>query len=430
MPDTSTLDARNKFNFDVESLRGFVAIFVVWHHLFAFGYFLDAGYQPAYLLHYGPSGHFCVLIFFVLSGYVIGQSNRQALTGASSREYLKKRLVRLYPILVLTLALALLVSPLQYSFTAILSNLALLQGVAGPDVNPPSWSLHYEMLYYLLFIPISIFRVRPLVLVGVALVVGIGNYLLYPVLHTPIISSYCYGLVFWLSGYFISQQLTAVPSEKVSYQLLLSCLLFVLCIDQYNLLGTLMRQFIHVAFPADIVWDQLAIEIYDLAALPLALLIILMFIGKQVPHKLLLLKLLFLGSALPKLAYVASHGFRPGFDWGLYGLPTVFVLAALLCLFGRSAWLERAGKALVEAGIKLGELSYGIYLVHFPLLFLFNRFRVFSGTGLTFAVRLVLFLTLTLTLSYLLERVLQPRLRAWFFSQRLVRRASTGQALS
>ncbi len=424
-PDPVSPNLREKFNFDIESLRGFAAVFVVWHHIHVFGYMLDAGYRPSYLLYYGPSGHFCVLIFFILSGYVIGQSNRKPLSWATSSDYLKKRLVRLYPILLLMLGFAILVNPLykHFSWGTILGNVAMLQGLILPDINPPSWSLHYEMLYYLLFIPVSIFRFRPLAVAGAALVIGIGNYLLYPALHTPIISSYCYGLIFWLLGLFMSQRLAHVSLAKASYQVLLSCLLFMLCIDQYNVLATLMRNFIPVAFPADIVRDQVAIDFYDLAALPLAVLIILVFIGKKLPHRLLLLKGLLVASALPKLVYVVTHATRPGFDWPLYGVPTAFLGAALLCLFIQSSWLERVGQAVMKIGAKLGQLSYGMYLAHFPLLFLFTHFRAFSGTGLTFAVRVVVFLGMTLALSYWLERVLQPRLKALFFPQAAARRA-------
>jgi peptidoglycan/LPS O-acetylase OafA/YrhL len=415
MPAYAQLEPQNKINFDIEALRGFAAIFVVWHHITVFGYLLDPTYTLDYPLFYGPSGHFCVLIFFVLSGYVIGLSTKKPLTWATSGEYLKKRLVRLYPIFLITLAFTLLVTPRVFSADAILGNLALLQGGVVANINPPGWSLNFEMLYYVFFIVVSMFQLKPLWVIAGALALGLANYALYGTLHTPIISSYCYGLVFWIIGLLVSQLLAKAAPDKASYQVLLSCLLFILCSEQYNVLGTLMRMYVHISFPAYISWDQQAVEIYDLSALPLALLIVLVFIGKHIPYRLLLLKGLFLFSALPKLSFVVLHAYRGDLDWLLYVLPTLFLAASLLCLFVPSVWLERVGKAIVQGGISLGALSYAVYLVHFPLIVLFSRIHTFSGTATTFTVRIILLFGLTIGISYWLEKVMQPRIKAFFF---------------
>ncbi|AMR27683.1 hypothetical protein A0257_11630 [Hymenobacter psoromatis] len=411
----SQLDYSRKINFDIEALRGFAAIFVVWHHISVFGYFLDPTYPCDYPLSYGPSGHFCVLIFFILSGYVIGLSNKKPLAWATSGDYIKKRLVRLYPIFIITLLFALLVRPKHFNLSAILGNFALLQVGVVPNVNPPGWSLNFEMLYYLLFIGISAFQLKPLWVIIVSLAVGIGNYALYGMLQTPIISAYCYGLIFWVLGLLASQRLAHAEADKAPDQILLGCLFFILCSEQYNLLSTLMRRFVHMSFPSSIGWEQQSVEVYDLAAIPLALIIVLVFIGKYIPYRMLLLKGLLLLLALPKLAYVVLHAWRGNLDWWSYGLPTVFLLAAFFCLFVRSSRLERLGQAVIQIGIELGSLSYAIYLIHFPLIFLFSHIHVFSGTWFTFTVRIVLLLVLTLVLSYWLEKVLQPRIKTYFF---------------
>lgn len=146
-------------------------------------------------------------------------------------EYLKKRLVRLYPIFLITLIFALLVSPKHFGTPTILGNFAMLQGLYVIDVNQPGWSLHYEMLYYLLFISFSILRLNPFVIAAAALAVAFGNFALYSTLHTPIITSYCYGLIFWILGLGLSRVLVNAKVDKPSYQVLVSCLLFILCID-------------------------------------------------------------------------------------------------------------------------------------------------------------------------------------------------------
>ena len=419
MGDLAQAAPRKIINFDIEALRGFAALFVVWHHAIVFKYLLDPYSLASGILFYNPPGHFCVLIFFVLSGYVIGLSTKVPLTWETSLVYLKKRLVRLYPIFLITLIFALVVSPKYFGVSTIAGNFAMLQGLYVIDVNQPGWSLHYEMLYYLLFIIVSIFRLNPFFIAAVALVVALGNFALFPILHTPIITSYSYGLIFWILGLALSQVLVNAKVDKPSYRVLLSCLLFILCIDQFNLFDTLMHKavnatHINVYFPKDIYWDKLAVHIFDLAYLPFALLIILVFIGKHVPYRLWLLRGLFAFSAI-NLLYVAKHAYSGDLDYGTYTLPTIFLLAALVCLFVPSAGLEKLGQRVVKVGIWLGSLSYGIYLVHFPLLLLFSRITIFSGTWLTFAVRFVLLMLLTVGLGYWLEKVVQPRVKAFFF---------------
>jgi len=410
---------RKIINFDIEALRGFAALYVVWDHSQVFQYYLDPAYVTTGIWSYVAPGHFCVLIFFVLSGYVIGISNKRPLTWTTSLEYLKKRLVRLYPIFFIALAFALLVSPQHFGVATIIGNLAMLQGLYVIDINQPGWSLHYEMLYYLLFIVVSIFRLNPFIIAAGALVVALGNFALYSTLHTPIITSYSYGLIFWILGLGLSRVLGNAKLERPSYQVMLSCLFFILCIDQFNLFDTLMHKAVtathlNVIFPKDIYSGQRQVQIYDLSYLPFALLIILVFIGKHIPYRLGLLRGLFAFSAI-NLLYVAKHAYSGDLDYATYTLPTIFLLVALVCLFLPSAKLEKVGQQVVKVGIWLGSLSYGIYLVHFPLLLLFNRITFFSGTWQTFAVRFGLLMLLTVGIGYWLEKVMQPWVKSFFF---------------
>jgi peptidoglycan/LPS O-acetylase OafA/YrhL len=423
MSNNSDTASGKEINFDIEALRGYAAIFVVWHHAINYQNLLDPNFTPTGILSYAPSGHFCVLIFFLLSGYVIGLSNKQALSWATSWAYLKKRLVRLYPIYIITLLFALSLTDVALPPSIMLGNVAMLQGLwVHCDMNPPGWSLHYEMLYYLLFIFVSSFRLNPFLLAVIALLVGISNIALYPVLHTPIITAYCYGFIFWLIGLGLSRQLSGVKQDKASSQVLLSCLLFLLCIDQYNVLLTLAYKLLQTAgvypdFPSSIYWAQVAIHSVDFAQLLPALIFVLVFIGKKFPYKLLLLKALVVFSGLT-LLYVAKHLYAGDLNYAAFTLPTCFFLSSLLCLFVRHPWLEKIGKRVIQVGIRLGSLSYAIYLIHYPLLIAFNKINYLSGTWQTFAVRFALLMALTIVLSFLLEKLLQPRIKAFFLSER------------
>jgi peptidoglycan/LPS O-acetylase OafA/YrhL len=63
MSTIPTAIPRKEINFDIEALRGYAALFVVWHHAITYQNLLDPEFTPTGILSYAPSGHFCVLIF-------------------------------------------------------------------------------------------------------------------------------------------------------------------------------------------------------------------------------------------------------------------------------------------------------------------------------------------------------------------------------
>jgi peptidoglycan/LPS O-acetylase OafA/YrhL len=418
MPNIGSLPTYNKINYNIEALRGYAALLVVWHHAIVFKYMLDPGFIPTGILSYSPNGHFCVLVFFILSGYVIGLSNKKPLTWATSIEYIKKRLVRLYPIYLILLVLTLLVTANHFRQSVIVGNLALLQGLSVPGINVPAWSLHYEMIYYALFIFISIFRFNPFIVAVAALAIALANLMLYPIFHTPIVTSYCLGLLFWILGLGISRRSAASQQEQPAYQVMLSCLLLILCIAHFNPFHALMSRGIkaagvNVAFPDGVAWGH-TIAFADLSYLPFALVIILIFVDKHIRYKLLFLKILFVLSSI-NIVYVAAHLVKGDLDISYWALPTLFFVLAVLCLFVHSRWLEEIGKRVIRFGVWLGSLSYALYLAHFPLLLLFSRIKLFSGMWQTFALRFSLLFVLTISIGYLLEIIIQPRIKAFFF---------------
>jgi exopolysaccharide production protein ExoZ len=105
------------------------------------------------------AGYSGVDFFFVLSGFVITYSARDAIGHpALFRAYLTRRLVRVYPIYWVLLApiliaLALRLVPYETGFSLslreVLASLALCFGHV--NFNGVSWSLSYEVYFYLLF---------------------------------------------------------------------------------------------------------------------------------------------------------------------------------------------------------------------------------------------------------------------------------------
>ena len=135
-----------------------------------------------------PLGHAAVVVFFVLSGYVVTYSTL-ARPHRDPRAYVVARLSRLYsvvaPALILTAALAVAGAAIEPAFHAALSrghdavryvlSALFLQNVwwlsASPPTNGPLWSLSYEFWYYVLF-GCAVFVRRPRLRVASLALVG------------------------------------------------------------------------------------------------------------------------------------------------------------------------------------------------------------------------------------------------------------------
>jgi len=128
-------------------------------------------------------GHQAVMIFFVLSGFLVGGRVAEKLSAGTFRmaDYLADRISRLYPVFVFSLLLTATLDNwgarhfhnadsypsdfrmlrdlvnydivAQHSIGTFLSNLFMLQGIVTPPfgTNGPLWSLSMEFWYYLLF---------------------------------------------------------------------------------------------------------------------------------------------------------------------------------------------------------------------------------------------------------------------------------------
>lgn len=170
----------------LDCLRGLAALLVVAEHLRAFFFVTFPELQSpgilakAFYLVTGL-GHQSVMIFFVLSGYLVGGSVLSALEKGkwSWKNYLLRRMSRLWVVLIPALLLTLFwdkigyahapagyegayraiyntgptpTGPAEWGFPLLLGNLAFLQTISIPcfGTNSPLWSLANEFWYYLL----------------------------------------------------------------------------------------------------------------------------------------------------------------------------------------------------------------------------------------------------------------------------------------
>lgn len=174
-------------------LRALSALGVVFVHMGTTGFSSFPALPPQF-------GHFCVVIFFILSGYVIAYTT--AARHRSGADYAVARLSRIYSVLLPALALSagLLVlgrtldpefyqrfdrghEPLRFALSFL--NLQETWWLsAAPPTNSPLWSLAYEFWFYVAFgihrfVPTRAWRYG--LLAAWAVVVGPKILLLLPV---------------------------------------------------------------------------------------------------------------------------------------------------------------------------------------------------------------------------------------------------------
>ncbi len=160
---TAGLNKPNYFA-GLEGLRGLTATYVVLHH--ALGEVAELKSSPwMFPMRFGIEA---VLVFFVLSGFVISHSTEKSATPNWPR-YAALRVRRIFPIFLMGLLLSYLtLSVTQEGFKQpdwwnLCANLLMLQDVNKPGIwadpfggNGPLWSLSYEMWFYALYMVVMI----------------------------------------------------------------------------------------------------------------------------------------------------------------------------------------------------------------------------------------------------------------------------------
>ena len=149
------------FNRSLQGLRGFSALCVLVYHLHnmtvAAG-FAHPHYAPITQTLIAGVGHFGVMLFFILSGYLILQS---LLRHRDVPRFLRSRIARIYPVFLVPHLVMFTLGPLlRYDWMAhltpltyvghFISNLFFLPSMfALPTAQKNAWSLGFEWVFYL-----------------------------------------------------------------------------------------------------------------------------------------------------------------------------------------------------------------------------------------------------------------------------------------
>lgn len=210
----------------LDGLRGLSAIYVLIHHArltLTQPYFNGLLKHPeqyhwydrlmVYFFSFFKFGHEAVIVFFVLSGFLIHfryASSAYRISEFELGRYLKKRIVRIYPTLIVSFIVCFLTDymvltitgdsyPLsQYSLSRFLFNFFLVPDSPLWGSNFPVWSLKHEWFFYLMY-PLLLWcyhqqRILPLVLtLGLFIAYLLGYKIDY-------IGAAAYTMTIWLFG--------------------------------------------------------------------------------------------------------------------------------------------------------------------------------------------------------------------------------------
>ena len=316
----------------LDGLRGVAAILVVFYHIFE-GLAFAGGGSITTLNH----GHIAVDFFFILSGFVISYAYDDRWTKMSTWQFFKRRLVRLHPMLVMgaligvvTFAIAGFekwedkgVTPVGWVMVAMLLTMFMVPAVPGVPyevrgngemfpLNGPGWSLFFEYIGNILY-ALFIRRLSTRLLALLAVVLGVVH---------------CWFFVGDVSGY---------GSVGVGWTF-----------DDVNFWGGMVR----MMFP-----------------FTMGMLLARTFIPRKVKGAFWICTLVLV--VLFAMPHINSEG-----NINLNALYEVLCIAVIFPMLVRLAACGSCGVATARACSVLGEISYPLYIVHYPIMYIFYAWLI------------------------------------------------------
>ena len=378
---------------NVQALRAWAALLVVVDH--GLQYF-DSRFG------FLGAGRVGVVLFFMISGYVIGLVSQEPWSPMAQTTYWKNRFIRLAPLyLVAVTFAALILRWLGWNFglVAVVGNFLCLQnhdgyfGVSIPPLvtNRPLWTLNYELVYYALFVLVWKYRLSLGVVLGLCGFVALSTLFTPP--HLGTMGAYASGFVFWLAGLLLAWLFPASSSVAPSTRFPFAGLLLILLATHYAVAGKVL-----LAATGLSVSGLPFFSATDFVFLPACFLLV----GSATGRLNGITPLARIACCLPVVlslagAAVTGHNLLDE-RWGG---------AACCTLLGLPLLWTKLGSATLPRLSWLGGISYALYLFHEPLMIIATQLLPSTPRFATLAA-----FALSIPLAWALESKLQPLIRA------------------
>ena len=359
----------------LDALRGAAALMVVWYHFFE-GYAFAEGTAITTFNH----GHLGVDLFFMLSGFVISYAYDDRWNRANNpltlKEFFKRRLIRLHPMLIMGAVIGLVAfllqggvkwdgtpTPISWSLVALVLTMLFIPAYPGApydlrgngemfSLNGPSWSLFFEYIGNLLY----------------ALVIRrLGNRAL-AVLTAVLGVAWCWFVTTDVSGY---------DMIGIGWTL-----------DTANFFGGLLRMMFPFSLGMLMARNFKPVKIKGIFWIAWAVLF-----G------------LFSVPAFEKCGAISING--------------LYELACVMFVFPAIVWFTASGETTGKVSSAfckfLGDISYPLYIVHYPVMYLFYAWLIENKLytlGETWPVVVMVF-ALNIALAYACLKLYDEPVRRW-----------------
>lgn len=332
--DTKTKDSKPHYAL-LDGLRGVAALLVVWYHVFEG--FQFAGNKP--VIDFINHGYLAVDFFFILSGFVVGYAYDSRWGKTLTLEgFFRRRLIRLQPMVIMGAvigAASFLISGMErwdgthatlwLTFLAFVCGCLMLPALPGMPrevrgngemfpLNGPCWSLFFEYIGNIVYA------------------------LLIRRLSTRLLAVLSFALCCALTWFAVTDQ-SGYGSIGVGWT-----------VDRTNILGGMLRML--CPFTMGILMSRLFKPLRQArgAFWTSAALLLIIF---HVP-------------------YIYSDG--------ALSLNGVFEAACIIAVFPLVVWYAASGKTTDIASTRicrfLGDISYPLYIVHYPLMYAFYMWLI------------------------------------------------------
>ena len=363
----------------LDGLRGVAALLVVIYHIFeglAFAQATDG--VGSGLITTLNHGHIAVDFFFLLSGFVISYAYDDRWNKMSVGEFFKRRLIRLHPMLIMGAAIGALafiavgcerwdgsIAPISWVMIAMLLTMCMIPAVPGVPfevrgngemfpLNGPSWSLFFEYIGNICY-ALFMRRMSTKVLALFTLLLGIAH------------------------AWFFIGDISGYDMIGVGWT-----------IDAVNFWGG----FIRMLFPFS-----------------MGMLVARTFRPREVKGA--FWTCTFTLVALFAIPYIASNN--------ELSINSLYEFICIAFIFPGIVWLGACGHTTGvtnRASRLLGELSYPLYIVHYPIMYIFYAWLIKNNIytlGECWAVALLVVAT-SLTLAYLCLKLYDKPVRRFFMN--------------